>query len=119
LGLKNYKINLSRKEYNCEKQPGQFMDDMVKKQFSNKTNEYVVCEGINDNLEGKNIILIDEMVSTGKTMEECCNYLKKQKNVNIIYPASIALYKYRYMKKIHINNVINQTVMIWPWGYDN
>lgn len=118
LGLPNYKIKLSREEYNCNKQPKDFVDDIYKKEFTKNT-DYIICEGINNNLEGKNIILVDELVSTGKTMEEAYKYLKQNKGVNSIYPTCVSLYKYRYKGNLQINNVVNGTVLIWPWGYDN
>ena len=71
------------------------------------------------NLQGKNVILVDELVSSGKTMCETYKYLKNTKNVNNIYSTSIALYKQRYKGDINIDHVISGTVLIWPWGYDN
>ena len=67
------------------------------------TAEFTICENIDDNLEGKNIILVDELVSTGKTMEEAYNYIKEQKYANIVYPMCIALYKNQYKGELHIN----------------
>jgi hypoxanthine phosphoribosyltransferase len=119
LGLPNYKIKLSRDEYNCNKTPNDFIDDIVKKNLFYRQEKYQICEGIDDNLEGKNIILVDELVSTGKTMEESYNYLREKKYANIVYPTCIALYKYKYRGSLYINNVLNGTVLIWPWGYDN
>jgi hypoxanthine phosphoribosyltransferase len=119
LGIPNYKIKLSRQEYNCDKQPKNALDDMMKKYFFYKQGEFTICEGINDNLENKNIILIDEIVATGKTMEESYNYLKEQKHVNEIYVSSVAFYKWKYNGSLKINNVLDGTVLIWPWGYDN
>jgi hypoxanthine phosphoribosyltransferase len=79
----------------------------------------MICEGIDENLEGKNIILVDELVSTGKTMKETLNYLKHEKYANIVYPICISLNKYRYREKLKINYIFNDSVLIWPWGYDN
>jgi hypoxanthine phosphoribosyltransferase len=119
LGLPNYKIKISREEYNCNKGSSDTIDDMVKKNFSYKQGDYIICEGINSNLEGKNIILVDELVSTGKTIEEAYNYLKEQKYANIVYPTCVAFYKFKYRGSLYINNILNGTVLIWPWGYDN
>jgi hypoxanthine phosphoribosyltransferase len=119
LGLPNYKIKLTREEYNCNKQYAETIDDIVKKNFTKKQGEFTICEGIEDNLEGKNIILVDELVSTGKTMEESYNYLKEQKYANIVYPTCIGFYKSTYIGSLQINNILNDTVLIWPWGYDN
>jgi hypoxanthine phosphoribosyltransferase len=119
LGLPNYKIKLTRSEYNCNKKPSDTVDDIVKKTVSYNESEFKVCEGIDDNLEGKNIILIDETVATGKTMEEAYKYLKNNKRVNVIYPTCIAFYKRIYNSPLKIYPVINETISIWPWGYDN
>lgn len=119
LGLPNYKIKLTREEYNCNKQYSDTIDDIIKKNVTNVRSEYTICEGIDDNLEGKNIILVDELVSTGKIMEESCIYLKEQKYVNFVYPTCIGFYKSKYKGSIRINNILNHTVLIWPWGYDN
>jgi len=119
LGLPNYKIKLTREEYNCKKTSDNTIDDMVKKNLFKSQGGYTICEGINDNLEGKKIILIDELVSTGKTMEESYNYLKREKNAYIVYPTCISFYKSKYRGSLKINNLIDGTIIVWPWGYDN
>jgi hypoxanthine phosphoribosyltransferase len=119
LGLPNYKIKLTRKEYNCDKKPSDTINNIIKNNLTNVQSEYTICEGIDDNLEGKNIILVDELVQTGKTMEESYNYLKQKKYVHIIYPTCIGFNKSKYKGSLHINNILNKTVFIWPWGYDN
>jgi hypoxanthine phosphoribosyltransferase len=118
LGLPSYKIKITRKEYDCDKQPKHSLDDMFKKNIF-ENGEYNICEGIHDNLHGKNVILIDEIVATGKTMDEAYNYLKEIKHVNEIYPSCVAFYKWIYKGNLNIDNVINGTVLVWPWGYDN
>jgi len=119
LGLPNYKIKLTREEYNCNKNPNNTIDDIIKKNLLNKPGLFTICEGIDDNLDGKNIILVDELVSTGKTMEESYHYLKEQKHAYIIYPICVAFYNWKYKGNLYINNIINGTVIVWPWGYDN
>lgn len=119
LGIKNYKVKLSREEYHCNKKPIDTFNDIFQRQFLNTYGKYSICEGIEDNLTGKNIVLIDEMVSSGTTMLESINYLKNKKHVNIIYPTCISFSKKRYIKDIYINSVIDNFVFIWPWGYDN
>jgi hypoxanthine phosphoribosyltransferase len=119
LNLPNYKIKLSRSDYNCNKQPYNAINDIVKKNVLSSYGEFQVCEGIDDNLQGKNIILIDELVSSGKTINEAYDYLKNEKQVSNIYPTTISLYKEKYKGNINVNYVIEGTVAIWPWGYDN
>ena len=120
LELPNYKVKLSRKEYNCNKTPHNLINDIFQKKLLNNLGEFTVCEGIDDNLEGKNIILIDELVSSGKTMSETYNYLKNEKQVNEIYVTTISLCKKTYDDiQFKINYVLPKTVLIWCWGYDN
>jgi hypoxanthine-guanine phosphoribosyltransferase len=80
-----------------------------------------VYEGIDDNLEGKNIILIDELVSSDYTMKKTMDYLIFDKKVNIVYPCSVAVSKYDGLNKtdIKIEHVLPSGVLVWPWGYNN
>ena len=119
LGITNYKIKLSRSEYNCDKKSYNAIHDIIQKRIFKNYGEYTICEEIRDNLEGKNIILIDELVSSGKTMNEAYNYLQHIKNANDIYAVSVALEKDRYKEELPIDYVITGNVLIWPWGYDN
>jgi len=119
LGIPNYKIKITRKEYNCNKTAHNTIGLMIKKNIFSTQSEYSICEGINDNLEGKNIILIDEIVATGETMKEAYNYLKNKKYAYIIYPTCISFYKWRYKENLQINTILNGNIIVWPWGYDN
>jgi hypoxanthine phosphoribosyltransferase len=119
LGLPNYKVKVSRSDYNCNKQPYHVVNDILKKQILNEFGKYTICEKINKNLKDQNIILVDEFVSTGITMEQTYNYLKNEKLVNYIYPTSVALYKKKYKSNLKINYVIDGSIIIYPWGYDN
>jgi len=119
LDIPNYKVKLSLSEYKCNKQPSNVVDDIVKKMVLNDYGKFTVREGIDESLEGKNIILIDELVASGRTMTETYKYLKNEKHVGNIYATSVALYKRAYKGDINIDYVLPKTVLIWPWGYDN
>jgi hypoxanthine phosphoribosyltransferase len=119
LNLPNYKVKLSRKEYNCNKQSYNTFNDLINKNIFSNLGEYTVCEPIEHDLQGKNVILVDEMVSSGKTMVEAVEYLKNEKGVNTIYPTTITLNKKLCKQELKIDYIMNDTIMIWPWGYDN
>ena len=113
LGIKNYKIKVSEKVYQCNKRPKDSIEYYVNKHVLKQSSDYMVCEGIEDDIAGKNVILIDESVDTGVTMNKCIEYLtSKQAN---IYPTTI------YSSIDSLNGLLkneNQPI-VWPWGYDN
>jgi len=119
LKLPNYKVKLSKTEYNCNKKPIHTINDVVNRQVLNNYGEYSLCEGIDDDLKGKNIILIDEMVSSGKTMNETIKYLRNEKHVNVIQPTCISFSKEKFKYDYKIDYILPTLVFIWPWGYDN
>jgi hypoxanthine phosphoribosyltransferase len=119
LNIKNYKIKLTRSEYNCNKKSVDVVNDIVQKHLLYNFGNYSVCEGIDDNIKGKNIILIDESVMFGKTIISAIKYLKNDKYVNVIFPATLSISKKNYKGNIYINYVLPKIVYVWPWGYDN
>ena len=119
LNIKNYKIKFARSEYNCNKKPIDNVYNIIQKHLLYNLGNYDVCEGIDDNIKGKNIILIDESVMSGKTILSAIKYLKNDKHVNIIFPATLSISKKNYKDNIYINYVLPEIVYVWPWGYDN
>ena len=82
----------------------------------------MICEGINDDLKNKNIILIDELVSSGNTMNFAIDYLLS-KNVTTIYPTSIvsSIKNTDLIHNFKLNYILyfEYAVFVFPWGYDN
>jgi hypoxanthine phosphoribosyltransferase len=119
LNLPNYKMKPTKSKYNCNKQSHHTTVDLYDEYTKNKL-EYTICEGINDNLEGKNIILIDEMVCSGGTMNACVNYLKSVKKANIVFPTSITFSsKDRFNYDFDVSYISKSDISVYPWGYDN
>ena len=118
--IPSYKIKLARTEYACNKQSKHTITDIITKNVKYHSGKYDICQGIEEahRLYGKNVILIDESVSTGKTMEEAYSYLQG-KHVRSIHPVCIIFDKKRYQGKLSIDYVREGGILIWPWGYDN
>ena len=121
LNIPNYKIKISREEYHCDKKPVDTFNDIYQRNIIGNPGVYSVCESIKENIEGKNIILIDEMITTGKTMNEAITYLKNVKHANIILPVciSFSINRFKYESDYHLIHVLNGASVVWPWGYDN
>jgi hypoxanthine phosphoribosyltransferase len=119
LGITNYKIKLSRSDYNCHKKYTDTINDLIQKKLLKNFGHYSICHGIEEDLTGKNIILIDEMVNSGTTMLESIKYLRNSKHVNIIYPTCISLSTKTNKENVFINTILKKLVAIWAWGYDN
>lgn len=121
LHLPNYKIKISRKKYNCNKGIKNTYEDTMDKYITYTANDYMVCEGISDNLSGKKLILIDEIVSSGVTMNASIDYLIS-KQVDMVYPTAIKVSpnsKSHPSVQLHALVQSSDNGMIWPWGYDN
>jgi len=121
LGIENYKMKVSNKKYNCNKKPENFFENYMEMYINNNEPDYMVCEGIHNEISGKNIILIDELVSSGKTMNTAISYLIS-KNARVIYPTTIMVSKKAKIEgQIKLHSLLTTDYMnaIWPWGYDN
>jgi len=122
LNIKNYKIKLSLIQNNCRS--GTTMKDII---LSTTINEdarkfHKVCEGIETSIENNNVILIDELCSSGYTMFSAIDYLYNVKKVNSVFP--ITLTKSEAFEnrenRYYIHDILkNYLVLCWPWGWDN
>lgn len=119
LGIKNYKIKISKAEFGCDKKPIDAVQDSLGKAFRFDSTRHMICEPINDNIEGKNILLIDEVVSSGSTMKGAYEYLMQEKKVNKVFPTTIFLKKDYYKAKLDIEHIYEGLIFVWPWGWDN
>ena len=114
LKIKNYKIKISDKDYKCNKKEHHLVDYLIKTSGS-KEKVYTVCEGIDDDLTGKNILLVDELVYSGTTMSEAVKYLQS-KGVKSIKRACIFKDKKSSYDGYYVST---EEYYIYPWGYDN
>jgi hypoxanthine phosphoribosyltransferase len=110
-------IKVSNKDYQCNKKEEDFIKETPARWFGKKR-EYMVCEPIEVDLKGKNVLILDEQVSSGVTMQAVIDYLNNEKHVAQVYPAVIANYR---KKKYNFDLLYTSSTRycVWPWGYDN
>lgn len=115
LGKPIYYIKPQHKRYECNfenKHKSNIVIQSILYQFYNEYDDYVMCDGINDNIENKIVLLIDESVESGNTINKSIHYLYKEKKVKKVIPVI-------YNKNEKFNYMTNDIPLIWPWGYDN
>jgi hypoxanthine phosphoribosyltransferase len=120
LNLKNYKIKISTKENKCNKKSIDTIKTCFDLYILKKKKEYIVCEGLDDNISNQNIILIDESIASGGTISKAIDYLVNDKKINNIYITSV-LSNIKSINNYNLNSVkfVKYIDLIWPWGYDN
>ncbi len=72
-----------------------------------------MLEIITDDIKNQHVLLIDESVGTGSTMDYSIDYLYKEKGVSKV---SSYIFEKNSLK---FNSVIDDKITIWPWGFDN
>jgi hypoxanthine phosphoribosyltransferase len=120
LNVPNYKIKLSKSKYQCNKKPHDLLSDISDFVLHRNLNEvaYDICEPIQSDLKGKNLILIDETMDTGRTILRAYQYLMQEKNSSLVYPVCVTASPLSEMK-LAVTHVESLCVAVWPWGYDN
>ncbi len=124
LNIKNYKIKLSKTQNNCKYKTTKNQYDALEYAMDvvlNNKREYSICEGIEDDLENQNVILIDELVNNGNTMIYANKYLLEEKKVKSVYITTIVVQSKEKVKNldIDINYLGSDVILAWPWGWDN
>lgn len=75
---------------------------------------YIICEDIKIDIKNKNILLIDELLNTGNTVNFISNYLLNKKLANSITISCICI-----TNNNNNNNIIysmDKFYIFWPWG---
>ena len=80
-----------------------------------KSFDNYICEDIKLDISNKNILVIDELIATGKSMNYINYYLKNIKKTNNIINACIS----SHMNSNEIIKATDDVYIYWPWGYDN
>jgi len=88
----------------------------------NKKRSITLVEGIDDDISGKNILLVDEVIDSGRTMLFAKEYLENTKKVKHVTIAAICVASRGQAvvdKYDSIYGSKTELASIWPWGYDN
>lgn len=114
-----YFIKSQHKKYNCKFDNKNDINIFryilfwaVEYHIDNNYKDYEMCEKINDDIENKTVLLIDESIGSGNTINKCIEYLYQEKKVKYVMPVI-------FMKNNKINYVSENAPLIWSWGYDN
>jgi hypoxanthine phosphoribosyltransferase len=125
LNIPYYNIKLSNRRYNCVKTTKDSLNDILVHRFGNIGKEnYIICEGISDDLTNKRILLVDEQISSGKTIIEAINYLKNELNVDtintvVLKTSNNSFNNKKLLDKKNYISLGNENILVWPWGYEN
>ena len=118
MGIKNYKIKLSQSRNKGKS--GKKMIDVINTYLLNKKENIVLCEDTTEDVTNQNLILIDELIASGNTMQYAIDHLYKVKKAKYVYP--VCLTENHIVKKnikYKVDSFLDHQIMIWPWGYDN
>jgi len=87
----------------------------------NKKRTITLVEGIDDDISDKNILLIDEIIDSGRTILFAKEYLENTKKVKHVTIAAICIAPKGQAVVDKYDSVYGSTecTSIWPWGYDN
>jgi hypoxanthine phosphoribosyltransferase len=110
-------IKVQNKEYNCNKKEHDTIKEIINRYLGLKR-EYMVCETIDVDLTGKNVLILDEQIAKGITMKTVIDYIENEKHVAKTYPMTILNQK-KSKYNFDLLYVSTTRYYIWPWGYDN
>lgn len=111
LNVPNHYMKFASK---CDKSAARSLTDLVR---GKSADAYELCLGIDADLEGQDVLLLDECTSTGNTLLKSRAYLLGEKRCRSVRMACI-----QKSKDIRIEGLVYLTsdiVIVWPWGYDN
>lgn len=121
LGIPFYYIKTSADVWKCNKKAINTYQDVAERVLLNKKRHYVICEPIKANLQGKNILLLDELVYSGVTLQTVRDYLLNEKGARDVKVAVVTLYKPDELLTRDLDMFVAtpNKYTVWPWGFDN
>lgn len=122
LGLPYYYVKVSADSFKCNKKPSDTYQDVAEKVVLRKKQEYIICEPIDANLQGKNILVVDELVYSGVTLTTVRDYVLQEKGAKSVTLAAVTTFNdadFYQGKGLDILTATENRYVVWPWGFDN
>lgn len=107
-----YYVKPQHKKYKCNKTDANFISKVITRGVYTNVSDYELCEILEENVEGKRILLIDDLICSGKTIKYTKNYLYKNKNALEVFPLI-------YEKNTSYPYISKDMPLLMPWGYES
>jgi hypoxanthine phosphoribosyltransferase len=118
MGIKNYKIKLSQAKNKCKS--GKKSADLVNTYLLKKKESLILCEDTMGDVSNQNLILVDEVIASGNTMQYAINHLYKEKKAKYVYPVCLSENQMaKQNMKYKVDVLLDYHIIVWPWGYEN
>lgn len=114
LGIPNDYIKLASR---CDKWSGYSIKEFLIKTVGKQRLKYGVCEDLTIDITGKRVLLVDEVIGSGQTMQASQAHLL-EKGASQVFLATVEC----CLNQSEFPGFIaapNQHFTVWPWGYDN
>lgn len=122
LGLPYYYIKVSADAFKCNKKAHDTYQDVAEKVVLRKKQDYIICEPIEADLQGVNVLVLDELVYSGVTLTTVRDYLLKEKQAASVTLAAVTTFNdtdFYQRKGLDILTATENRYVVWPWGFDN
>jgi len=115
LGIPNDYIKIASK---CDKSTGETVNEFLHKHIAKKSYKFNICEEVSVDITGKKVLLVDESVATGQTLEANREYLL-QKGASQVVLATVESWPTVNSQLPMFVAAPDHYFIVWPWGYDN
>lgn len=108
-----YFIRPQNKKFKCNKSDFSLVTrTILYEMHQNSKSDMEMCDIITDDIKNQRILLIDDTIGSGSTMNASIDYLYHEKGV-----AKVNSYIFR--KNSKFDSIINENIHLWSWGFDS
>jgi hypoxanthine phosphoribosyltransferase len=104
---------------NCKKNVVMSAVDQINKNYDAKNASFGLCEDGTSALEGKRVLLVDDVVDSGATMLACRRFLMEKKGVASVVAACVRRRESAKRFPYPLIESPSDFYLVWPWGYDS